>query len=702
MKKYIKDLLNAALLATLAGAVAALLVDALLGPAAAAENDRGTPEDSQIFTTQQAASPEQKLPDDLTAQEKKELEELMADTTLSEREKERIKAFWLAHRRADGTMGTMDEKAVQQAMPAQDTKQIFGDGSRKGVFDKVQNEAESIQNSLAALLGLKFEGRENPTPQQIREDMDKIKGMFQVTSPLKVNMLFAVEASPGNMMFFSENGRFFFKGTMYDAFNGMKALKNIDDVRTYALKTDYRKLKLDPESLSSARIGDGPRQVVIYVDPASDMTHDIIDKVMKYPDKKLFTFYFVVIPSDSEKSKNLAKAFYCARQANNPEAGNLLYRGGLDRLSTAKCPMENWQNTITAAYYTQVDVLPFFVGDDGRISRGEPSEGLYNWLSAQTMPVLEDAFKNESELNWQRRNMQNITRSVTKQEATREEAAQAQQNYKAPAAIEEEEEEEYGTLDAYVDSYRTTPEPKLPEGTPETMPDDEEILGQIEVNRKQQAQDDKSTQAEYSNPSSAIHNQHTERQLMSSGEIVEDPTQTVDTSGFDMTDEINRYFQEAEPTDDENLVVNGLDQGVAEEVAGDKEARAATLSDFTQEDLDKQLDSQELRRKDRNLLEEIQALKAHVKRIQNEFTQQREDARRRYDRDFQSYEAAYYSTRFYGDAKRERRQAEIRERQEIIKNRYHQKLDQLDRAEQAALQDTVAEIKYLERGLISK
>ncbi|HAR79671.1 MAG TPA: hypothetical protein DCR21_02465, partial [Succinivibrionaceae bacterium] len=378
------------------------------------------------------------------------------------------------------------------------------------------------------------------------------------------------------------------------------------------------------------------------------------------------------------------------------------YRGGLDRLSTAKCPMENWQNTITAAYYTQVDVLPFFVGDDGRISRGEPSEGLYNWLSAQTMPVLEDAFKNESELNWQRRNMQNITRSVTKQEATREEAAQAQQNYKAPAAIEEEEEEEYGTLDAYVDSYRTTPEPKLPEGTPETMPDDEEILGQIEVNRKQQAQDDKSTQAEYSNPSSAIHNQHTERQLMSSGEIVEDPTQTVDTSGFDMTDEINRYFQEAEPTDDENLVVNGLDQGVAEEVAGDKEARAATLSDFTQEDLDKQLDSQELRRKDRNLLEEIQALKAHVKRIQNEFTQQREDARRRYDRDFQSYEAAYYSTSFYGDAKRERRQAEIRERQEIIKNRYHQKLDQLDRAEQAALQDTVAEIKYLERGLISK
>lgn len=116
--------------------------------------------------------------------------------------------------------------------------------------------------------------------------------MLKVASPLPVRSLIAVEAN-GNLVLMSENQRFIIKGSVYDAFNNMKELKTAADIRQYAFKTDYRRLELDPESLNSARIDSGPLNVVIYADPLSDKTHQLMTEAMELPDLENYSFYFV-------------------------------------------------------------------------------------------------------------------------------------------------------------------------------------------------------------------------------------------------------------------------------------------------------------------------------------------------------------------------------------------------------------------------
>lgn len=92
--------------------------------------------------------------------------------------------------------------------------------------------------------------------------------MFNSTAPLKVGYLIAIEATPGKMILVSENGRFIFQGKVYDTYNSMKQLTGVEDIKNYALKANLRKLSIDPDTLSSARIGNGEKKRCSSLTPA--------------------------------------------------------------------------------------------------------------------------------------------------------------------------------------------------------------------------------------------------------------------------------------------------------------------------------------------------------------------------------------------------------------------------------------------------
>lgn len=259
-------------------------------------------------------------------------------------------------------------------------------------FAAAREEADRTAVNIASLLGIDLDPEHENDPEAVKRDLEELKKVLKVSSPLPVRTLIAIEAN-GNLVMMSENQRFIFKGQVYDLFNGMKELKTADDIKKYALSIDYKRLGLDPETLNSARIGTGPLQVVIYADPLSDTTHELMEEAITLPDLENYSFYFVIIPGLTGDSEEAALKFYCARQEGNEEAGNLLYGQKLDTLFQTECNPDVWDRTMSAAFYTGVDVVPFLIGSDGRISRGVPSEGFREWLSRMQpadVPGLQD------------------------------------------------------------------------------------------------------------------------------------------------------------------------------------------------------------------------------------------------------------------------------------------------------------------------
>jgi hypothetical protein len=89
----------------------------------------------------------------------------------------------------------------------------------------------------------------------------------------------------------------------------------------------------------------------------------------------------VVISTGSEESFNLTKKFFCAREEGNTRIGNMLYEGSLDTLTNTNCPITGFEKTLAIKYMSDVDMVPFVVAHDGRVSRGVPAQGLEQFLN---------------------------------------------------------------------------------------------------------------------------------------------------------------------------------------------------------------------------------------------------------------------------------------------------------------------------------
>lgn len=213
-------------------------------------------------------------------------------------------------------------------------------------------------------------------------NQDKVNELFKISAPLKVGTLMAFERN-GKLAFVSENQRFYFVGELYDMFNGMRKINTPDDIKKFANRIDYKKMGVDLNTLNSTSVGNGKNEVVIWVSPDSPFTKTIIEQAISIAKKDMsqYTFYFVVIPSGTEDSFALTKKFYCGRLDGNTEIGNMLYEGKLDNLTKSSCDLTAFEKTLAIKYMSDVDLVPFVVAHDGRVSRGVPSQGLEVFLN---------------------------------------------------------------------------------------------------------------------------------------------------------------------------------------------------------------------------------------------------------------------------------------------------------------------------------
>ena len=166
-----------------------------------------------------------------------------------------------------------------------------------------------------------------------------------------------------------------------------------------------------------------------------------------------------------------------------------------------------------------------------------------------------------------------------------------------------------------------------------------------------------------------------------------------DLNGFDMSDEISRYMNEAHKTESEPLVVEGVDQSSRYEIENKTESKLKTLNDYTE------LDTQELNQKkkgqNKHLVNEIEQLQIKIPQIQNEYSYRRQYLKDQYDREYQNLEVVYGIAQNYDQRKRLMKQTEVRRKQAKLFQKYKEKIEKLKDRENEELKAIINDINYL-------
>jgi thiol:disulfide interchange protein DsbC len=240
-------------------------------------------------------------------------------------------------------------------------------------FDETPGRlARHLGASLAAL-GLAAASLANPGMAEPLPSAS-IARMVQLPS----GGLQAVETTDGELLFFSENGRYVLRGSAVDLWHGAK-LTAFDQTQQLAGRIDLARLKLDVADLGAIDVGEGP-EVVIFVDPfcphCTAMYSDLA------PLRATYRFRLVPIPVLGEPSQRAVLALACL-SGSDPEQAREALLGGLTAdlpEPAAGCGESVAQRTLIAAHILGIPGTPFLIAPDGRLRQGRPDD-LAAWLA---------------------------------------------------------------------------------------------------------------------------------------------------------------------------------------------------------------------------------------------------------------------------------------------------------------------------------
>ena len=137
---------------------------------------------------------------------------------------------------------------------------------------------------------------------------------------LPVAGLQAVETSDGELMFFSDNGRYVLRGAALDLWHGAK-LTSFDQVQRLAGRIDLARLKLDVKELGAIDLGEGP-EVVVFVDPFCPHCAELYGDIEALAGT--YRFRLVPIPVLGEPSQRAVLALACLSASDPAKAREAL------------------------------------------------------------------------------------------------------------------------------------------------------------------------------------------------------------------------------------------------------------------------------------------------------------------------------------------------------------------------------------------
>lgn len=232
-----------------------------------------------------------------------------------------------------------------------------------------------MQNRLIiALLALSILGA---TPALAKlSDIDPSKAKIDDIVKLPITGVRAVE-SAGQILFVSETGRFVFTGQLHDLWSG-RPVSTMAQMHDVAERIHFRGVGMNLDELNVLSLGQGVKEVVVFVDPLCAVCHALITDARSLAGD--YTFRFIVVPALGDESNRLARAVFCAQDKH----------GALDALVTntigemvqqPRCDTAGYDRTLVAAHLLGIEGVPLIVAPDGRYSNGVP-RNLKSWLEA--------------------------------------------------------------------------------------------------------------------------------------------------------------------------------------------------------------------------------------------------------------------------------------------------------------------------------
>lgn len=200
-------------------------------------------------------------------------------------------------------------------------------------------------------------------------------GSIKSVKTLPIHGVKMIESDKG-VFFVSENGRFAWKGPLYDMWN-TREVRTLADVEAVVNKVDVRKIGLKPEELATLTFGQGNLEEIIFVSPSCKHCRTLMQQALELGGK--YRFRVVLVPM-GQKSMEQARKLLCQKDVD--AALKALAGGDYDGLQAGDCSLPNLQRTLVAARVLGLRSVPYLIRHDGQVATGEIKD-LAGWLAGE-------------------------------------------------------------------------------------------------------------------------------------------------------------------------------------------------------------------------------------------------------------------------------------------------------------------------------
>lgn len=128
------------------------------------------------------------------------------------------------------------------------------------------------------------------------------------TTPLPINGMVAAVKND-KLAFVSDNGRFVFRGTLYDTWSQKEITSLADADRAFSY-IDLAKLRFQVDDLAPFTYGTGPKEVVIFTDPQCPSCHQLVQDLKKVEG---YTFKILELSAMGPESGKIVRSLHCAK-----------------------------------------------------------------------------------------------------------------------------------------------------------------------------------------------------------------------------------------------------------------------------------------------------------------------------------------------------------------------------------------------------
>ena len=197
-------------------------------------------------------------------------------------------------------------------------------------------------------------------------------GAIKTVKSLPINGVVMVESDQG-VFFASDNGRFVWKGTLFDMWSRTE-IKNVADVESIANRVDLKKVGVDLSQLAVFTFGEGSQEEVFFISPTCQHCQTVLDQAAKLG--KEYRFKLVLLPQ-SRQDMDLARRLVCAKDQG--QAVKALLSKNYEGLPPGNCPLTPLQKNLITARMLGITTVPYLVRHDNLIKTGAVKD-LAAWL----------------------------------------------------------------------------------------------------------------------------------------------------------------------------------------------------------------------------------------------------------------------------------------------------------------------------------